>query len=162
MIIKKVYIIICQIPTLTEFLTGQLGLEIIHDFLEFFKLDYTLSVFNHESNLKDPKREGLAKKLGINKPDTTKPLLFSIINSVLNGEQLSVPKSNENRETLKLPSSTLNNTKEEPKQGLFGSSNSTSAAGFKSSNIITNFGEKDFEKKGILVFINNKLTQIIR
>ena len=114
-------------------------------------MDYTLSVFNHESNLKDPaKKEGLAKKLGITKSDTTKPLLFSIINSVLNGEQLTAPKPTENKENLKLPTSTLTNVqvkKEESKQGLFGSSNSTNAAGFKSSNIITNFGEKDFEKK---------------
>jgi len=127
--------------TIYDHKEGVLGLELIHDFLEFFKMDYTLSVFNHESNLKDPARkEDLAKKLGVTRPDPSKPLIFSIIGSIINGEQFEkLDKENLKLPTPERPSSGSNlfTKKEEIKP-----SNSS-----KTSQILTNFGEKDFDKK---------------
>jgi len=146
--------------TIYEHKEGAVALELIHDFLEFFKMDYTLSVFNHESNLKDPaKKEELAKKLGVTKLDASKPIIFSIINSVLNGEQIS-PGNKENSRSFQPATqpnsgSNLLNKKEEQtkpaiqeKSSMFGSSTaSTSNNSSKTAQIITNLVEKDFDKK---------------
>jgi len=49
-------------------------------------MDYTISVFTHESNLKDPAlRDELSKKIGLNKSDNNKPLLFSLLSALLSG-----------------------------------------------------------------------------
>ena len=66
-----------------------MALELILDFLEFFKMDYTMSVFSHESNLKEAaKRDELLKNLGI-KGENNKPALFQIINALKNPSALN-------------------------------------------------------------------------
>ena len=57
-------------------------------------MDYTLSVFKHEANLKNyDKREALAKKLGV-KLDANKPILFQMTSNYLSGDFSSVASKN--------------------------------------------------------------------
>ena len=60
---------------------GSLAVELITELLQFYKMDYTLSVFPHESNLKEEvTRDKLSKKLGINSDnDKGIPLLISVL-----------------------------------------------------------------------------------
>jgi len=86
MIIMKVRYIIFLVY---KYLLGKMALELILDFLEFFKMDYTMSVFSHESNLKEAaKRDELLKNLGI-KGENNKPALFQIINALKNPSALN-------------------------------------------------------------------------
>jgi len=86
---------------------GKLALELINDFLEFFKMDYTMSVFSHESNLKDAaKRDELLKNLGI-KGDNTKPVLFQIINALKS--QTATNKENQNVSSISKDTSIRSN-----------------------------------------------------
>jgi len=74
-------------------ISGQVALELIMDFLEFFKMDYTSSVFTHESNLKDAsKRDELQRKLGL-RSENNKPVLFQLINALT--QQSSTDKENQ-------------------------------------------------------------------
>lgn len=74
-------------------ISGQVALELIMDFLEFFKMDYTSSVFTHESNLKDAsKRDDLQRKLGL-RSENNKPVLFQLINALT--QQSSTDKENQ-------------------------------------------------------------------
>ena len=76
---------LCQKIYENEF--GSLAVELITEMLQFYKMDYTLSVFPHEANLKEEvTREKLSKKLSIN-PDNDKnaPLLISMIKAFFNG-----------------------------------------------------------------------------
>jgi hypothetical protein len=145
---------LCQ--TIYDHNEGIVALELIHDFLEHFKMDYTSSVFSHEANLKAPaSKEVLAKKIGIAHPDNSKPLLFQIIQSALNGE--TVFKS-DNKENTTKPASTsiaqstsgssITNKKEVPKnteKASVGAAANNNAS--KTNQIITNLVDKDFDKK---------------
>jgi len=92
MIIKKVYASFNVI----KLFQGKLALELINDFLEFFKMDYTQSVFSHESNLKDAlKRDDLKKELGV-RGEGNKPVLFHIISALVSGGGITSP----NKENL--------------------------------------------------------------
>lgn len=66
---------------------GSLAVEIITEFLQFYKMDYTLNVFPHESNLKEEvTREKLSRKMGINADNDQEkgaPLLIYIIKNFL-------------------------------------------------------------------------------
>lgn len=86
----------------------------MHEFFEFFRMDYTNNVFVHESNYKgeDSNRELLGKisdinikkaqKLQINSGEEAQPLLMSIITMLLSGrmsEAGSVPQPKQDQET---------------------------------------------------------------
>lgn len=65
---------------------GALAVELITEMLQFYKMDYTLSVFPHEANLKEEvTREKLSKKLPIPNPEKDAPLFFSLIKAFLSG-----------------------------------------------------------------------------
>eukprot|EP00742_Colponemidia_sp_Colp-10_P007158 GILJ01007687.1.p1 GENE.GILJ01007687.1~~GILJ01007687.1.p1 ORF type:complete len:384 (+),score=71.77 GILJ01007687.1:23-1153(+) len=61
---------------------GRIAAELVREFLQFFRLDYSLSVFLPESNLTpNPKEaDGLASDIGLPKPSLrTQPLLLELI-----------------------------------------------------------------------------------
>lgn len=52
--------------------------ELVKDFLEHYKLDYTLSIYLPEANLNSReimKKDELVQKCGLNEADSTKPVL---------------------------------------------------------------------------------------
>lgn len=61
----------------------------MYEFLQFYKMEYSLSVFKNEGNIKgklkcfvsksDVKREELAKKVGLKSADSSKPLLMQLL-----------------------------------------------------------------------------------
>ena len=59
---------------------SQVAADLVRDYLEHYKLDYTLSIFIPEANLKDQPidRSEVAKKAGIAIP-TDEPLLVSLL-----------------------------------------------------------------------------------
>ena len=77
---------------------GSLAVELITELLQFYKMDYTLSVFPHESNIKEEvTRDKVAKKLGINSDnDKGVPLLVYMIKAFFsNGGVISEKKSSQ-------------------------------------------------------------------
>jgi hypothetical protein len=64
--------------------------ELIQEFMEFYRLKYSLAIFGPETNIKGKTedRNVLAKKIGIN-AQTDKPLLMSLLDSFS-----SKPKTN--------------------------------------------------------------------
>ena len=59
---------------------GKELLNLVKEFFQFYNMDYTNCVFASEANVRDEvKREVLALKLGIDKPNPEKPLLLTII-----------------------------------------------------------------------------------
>jgi len=134
---------LCQ--TIYDNKEGKVALELINDFLEFFKMDYTSSIFTHESNLKDAaKREELQKRLGL-KQDANKPVLFQIINS-LSGEGSSHSPNKENLTTT--------TASKETTATKIGASTTKPAGAAK--NITTDFQEADLGKKNFDNFGKNK------
>ena len=72
--------------------------ELIREFLEFYRLDYTLAIFNPETNLKGktPDKEALAKKAGIN-ASKDKPILLELLEAIqsVNFSSAKQPKEKE-------------------------------------------------------------------
>ena len=68
----------CQ--KLMERENGKELLALIKEFFQFYNMDYTNCVFASEGNMRDEvKRETLALKLGIDRPDPEKPLLLTVL-----------------------------------------------------------------------------------
>jgi hypothetical protein len=123
---------------------GKIALEIINEFLEFFKMDYTLSVFTHESNLKDTTgRDDLQKRLGV-KGDNNKPLLFHIINALVH--EGSPGKENQS-------SSSFTRDTEATKKSA---QPKPAAAAGGGKNITTEYQDTDVSKKSFDNFGKNK------
>lgn len=58
--------------------TGVICAELIKEFLEFHKLDYTLAIFMPEVNLNAQNsmgKEELSKKVGLSSPNNQQPLM---------------------------------------------------------------------------------------
>lgn len=55
--------------------------ELIREFMEFYRLDYSLAIFGPETNLKGKTadRDGLGSKAGVSNPKTDKPILQQLI-----------------------------------------------------------------------------------
>lgn len=122
-----------QCQTIYNHQEGKLALEVINDFLEFFRMDYTHSIFASESNLQDAARkDDLLRKLGV-KGDTTKPVLFHILNALQRGDLVVRDQgaSSSNSRGGNNQASSLDDS--DPKTG--------------GRNIVTNLEHKDFEKK---------------
>lgn len=72
--------------------------ELIREFLEFYRLEYTLAIFNPETNLKGKTqdKEALAKKAGINFLQE-KPILLQLLEAMQSGSLTSekIPKEKE-------------------------------------------------------------------
>ncbi len=62
-------------------------LSLIAEFLEFYQMDYSLSVYLPEANIsnKDFDRNTLMKSSGLSKPDLDKPILQQMISEFLKG-----------------------------------------------------------------------------
>ena len=62
--------------------------QLIKEFLKFYELEYTLPIFENESNIKeDIKRETLLKELKLeDKKDTSKPVLLLLLQDKLNNK----------------------------------------------------------------------------
>jgi hypothetical protein len=53
---------------------------LIKEFFQFYNMDYTNCVFASEANMREEvKREALALKLGIDRPESDRPLLLTIL-----------------------------------------------------------------------------------
>ena len=60
--------------------------ELFKDFLEFYKLDYTLSIFLPEANLNNREavtKEELAKKVGLQDASANKPVFLQMLESFM-------------------------------------------------------------------------------
>ena len=67
---------------------GLLAIELMHEFFEFFRMDYTNNVFVHESNYKEVyARDDVLSKLKLDKQSTKddQPLLMNIIRMLAGG-----------------------------------------------------------------------------
>ena len=64
-----------------------LASEVIREFLEFYRLDYSLAIFGPEANLKGKteNRSELASKVGLKSAGDKKPLLVQLIESFCSG-----------------------------------------------------------------------------
>lgn len=132
---------------------GKLALELINDFLEFFKMDYTQSVFSHESNLKDAlKRDDLKKELGV-RGEGNKPVLFHIISALVSGGGITSP----NKENLIGAGATKENLSVKTTIGASQQQQQKPAAG---KNISTDFQDADLGKRNFDNFgAKNKKTE---
>ena len=67
--------------------------ELIREFLEFYRLDYTLAIFKPETNIKgDIDRDGLAQRAGFeNGIADGKPILLQLLESFMAGERGAAP-----------------------------------------------------------------------
>ena len=60
--------------------------ELIQEFLEFYRLDYTLAIFKPETNLTGAIDKGsLAQKAGMPRPEPDTPLLLQLLNAFNEG-----------------------------------------------------------------------------
>jgi hypothetical protein len=65
---------------------GLLALELINDFFNYCKMDYTQNLFQNESNLKQPKTKSwAAKQLGI-QPSGNESLLVTLVKGLKSGD----------------------------------------------------------------------------
>lgn len=73
--------------------------QLIKEFLKFYELEYTLPIFENESNIKeDIKRETLLKELKLGeKKDTSKPVLLLLLQDKLNRKDDNQPHKNIDR-----------------------------------------------------------------
>lgn len=65
---------------------GLIALELMHEFFEFYRMDYTNNVFIHESNYKENfSRDQQRENLGVNENDDSKPVMMLIQQKLLSG-----------------------------------------------------------------------------
>jgi hypothetical protein len=83
-------------PKIIETVEGEMCIDIIREFLEFYRMDYTLSTFLPECSLsQEPKTRGeIENRVGLNSCNTSMPLLMHLINAVKNGAQKPAAMSN--------------------------------------------------------------------
>ena len=62
--------------------------ELIQEFLEFYRLDYSLAIFKPETNLGTGKvdKASLAEKAGIESSDLSQPLLLTLLSAFSSGQ----------------------------------------------------------------------------
>lgn len=72
---------------------GREAVELIMELLQFYKMEYSLNVFPHESNLTEEiKREKIVQKMGLNDTDKNVPLLIQILRNSLGKKDLKEEK----------------------------------------------------------------------
>ncbi len=66
---------------------SSLAAEVIREFMEFYRLDYSLAIFGPEANLKGntENRSDLTKRAGLKSASQDKPLLVQIIEALCSG-----------------------------------------------------------------------------
>ena len=71
--------------------SGVICAELVKEFLEFYKLDYSLSIYMPEVNLNTQpatSKEDLAEKVGLGSaPDVQKPVMMQLVESFLSQEK---------------------------------------------------------------------------
>ena len=72
---------------------SSLAAEVIREFMEFYRLDYSLAIFGPEANLKGKteNRNDLTKRAGLKSASSDKPLLVQIIEALCSGVGASQP-----------------------------------------------------------------------
>lgn len=65
---------------------ASLAAEVIQEFMEFYRLNYSLAIFGPETNLKGKteNRDALASKVGVSS-SKEKPILVALIEALLSG-----------------------------------------------------------------------------
>ena len=74
--------------------TGVICAELVKDFLEFYKLDYTLQIYLPEVNLNNQNcmsKEELSRKVGLSEPSAQKPLMAQLIEGFLSNDRAAAP-----------------------------------------------------------------------
>lgn len=63
--------------------------ELFREYLEFYKMDYTLNIFGPEANLtgSTPDKSDLAKRAGMGKANEKKPIIVQILESFMKGDK---------------------------------------------------------------------------
>jgi hypothetical protein len=63
--------------------------ELFREYLEFYKMDYTLNIFGPEANLtgSTPDKGDLAKRAGMPKTSGQKPIIVQILESFMSGDK---------------------------------------------------------------------------
>jgi len=70
--------------------TGIICAELVKEFLEFYKLDYSLAIFTPEVNLSSQtalSKEELMNKIGLDDAQMQKPLLMQVVEGFISGEK---------------------------------------------------------------------------
>lgn len=101
-----------------------LAADLIREYLEFYRLDYTLSIFLPEANIKqDPMdKSALTKRADLDKPNDKEPLLVQILKERKAGGGPKSSKAPAKQEEVKsVPAPSTQKAKEEPKVDKFGS-----------------------------------------
>ena len=95
--------------------SGVLCAELVRDFLEFYKLDYTLSIFLPEAGLKQSQlvmnKEDIQNKIGL-EGDASKPMMMQLLESFISNER---PAANDKSVDKSLEKPQEKPKKEEPK-----------------------------------------------
>jgi hypothetical protein len=83
-----------------------LATEMIREFMEFYRLDYSLAVFGPEANLqgKTENRADLASKIGLKSAPQKKPLLVHLLESFAQGGHSDKAPSPQKVDALRVPS----------------------------------------------------------
>ena len=106
---------------LRESKSGSLMAELIKEFLKFYRLDYTLAIYEPETNLKgEIDREDLAERAGLsNGFDESQPILLQLLESFNQGEKGNKSfASSGMKEMKKVEPLSLNSVPPEPKFAL--------------------------------------------
>ena len=106
---------------LRESKSGSLMAELIKEFLKFYRLDYTLAIYEPETNLKgEIDREDLAERAGLsNGYDEGQPILLQLLESFNQGEKGNKSfASSGMKEMKKVEPLSLNSVPPEPKFAL--------------------------------------------
>ncbi len=83
---------------------GVICAELVRDFLEHYKLDYSLSIFMPEVNLNQQQKvqkEEISQKVGLPPSDGQQPLLMQLLDSFMDNK--SPVKDFQRKEEFKMP-----------------------------------------------------------
>lgn len=144
-----------------------LAADLIREYMEFYRLDYSLSIFIPEANLKqDPQdRNNLVRRADVDKPSDKEPLLVQILKQRKSGGGHSAPNvkydepkasnqpskapQNENKDVQK-PSGLVKKPLEEPKKQPNAGSKYTHKQQDNDDDYADDFGDDDDEIEELL------------
>jgi hypothetical protein len=139
-------------------------LSLIAEFLEFYQMDYSLSVYLPEANItnKDFDRNTLAKSSGLSKPDPERPILQQMISDFLKGnvsKGAAFPAGNNDDKKSKEPEKEKEKIKPTVitgpmKVGPGGTSANSATAGKNSATPVTNNSKDSASNAKVFLFIN--------
>ena len=79
--------------------------ELFREYLEFYKMDYTLNIFGPEANLTgSTDKADLAKRTGMAKPNGQKPIIVQILEAFMSGDKgAPAPAAVEKKSQFEMP-----------------------------------------------------------